>query len=135
MRTMRTAGWPVASAVASATGAVSMPCACARAAASRYRSIGLSSATAERFARTARAPREPPRRWVPRGTEAATEADQEVCMLRALLKAVLVIVILVGAAAFLFGWWTGGGRTHPLERPAIGTSGHVDTSHAREVGA
>jgi hyperosmotically inducible protein len=56
-------------------------------------------------------------------------------MLRALLKAVLVIVILVGAAAFLFGWWTGGGRTHPLERPAIGTSGHVDTSHAREVGA
>ena len=57
-------------------------------------------------------------------------------MLRALLKAVLVIVILVGAAAFLLGWWSGGGRTHPVERPpAVGTSGHVDTSRAREAGA
>lgn len=57
-------------------------------------------------------------------------------MLRALLKAVLVIVILVGAAAFLLGWWTGGGRAHPVEHPpAVGTSGHVDPSRAREVGA
>lgn len=55
-------------------------------------------------------------------------------MVRALLKTVLVIVILVGAAAFLLGWWSGG-RTNPSQRPAVGTSGHVDPSRAREVGA
>ncbi len=57
-------------------------------------------------------------------------------MLRALLKTVLVLVILVGAAAFLLGWWTGGDRRHPVDHPAaVGTSGQVDTSRAREVGA
>jgi len=56
-------------------------------------------------------------------------------MFRALVKLILVIVILVGAAAFLLGWW-GSGRVHPGERPAtVGTTGQVDTSRAREVGA
>jgi osmotically-inducible protein OsmY len=56
-------------------------------------------------------------------------------MLKALLKLILVIVILVGAAAFLLGWW-GSGRLHPGDRgAAVGTSGRVDASRAREVGA
>jgi hypothetical protein len=55
-------------------------------------------------------------------------------MIRALLKLILVIVILVGAAAFLLGWWGGHGR--PTEHStAVGTTGSVDTSRARDVGA
>ena len=57
-------------------------------------------------------------------------------MIRALVKLILVIVILVGAAAFLLGWWTSGRGTRTAERPAaVGTSGTVDTSRARAVGA
>jgi len=61
-------------------------------------------------------------------------------MFRALLRLVLVIVIVVGAAAFFLGWW-GSGRLRPgaraADRPAatVGTSGHVDTEKARQVGA
>lgn len=60
-------------------------------------------------------------------------------MFRALLRLVVVLVILVGAAAFFLGWW-GSNRLHPGGRPVastptVGTSGHVDTEKAREVGA
>jgi osmotically-inducible protein OsmY len=55
-------------------------------------------------------------------------------MLRALIRLVLVIVILVGAAGFLLGWW-GVGGLRPDRGAAVGTSGKVDTSKAREVGA
>jgi hyperosmotically inducible protein len=61
-------------------------------------------------------------------------------MFRALLRLVVVLVILVGAAAFFLGWW-GSNRLHPGEKPvarstpAVGTSGKVDTEKAREVGA
>ena len=58
-------------------------------------------------------------------------------MFRALLRLVVVLVILVGAAAFFLGWW-GSSRIHPgAERPApaVGTAGRVDTQKAREVGA
>jgi len=55
-------------------------------------------------------------------------------MFRALIRLVLVIVILVGAAGFLLGWW-GGNGLHPDRGAAVGTSGKVDTSKAREVGA
>lgn len=55
-------------------------------------------------------------------------------MIRALLKLILVIVVLVGAAGFLLGWW-GGARVHPSDGTTVGTTGTVDTSKAREVGA
>jgi hyperosmotically inducible protein len=55
-------------------------------------------------------------------------------MLGALLRAVVLIVVLVGAAAFLLGWW-GSGRLNDRDTGgAVGTSG-VDTDRAREVGA
>jgi hyperosmotically inducible protein len=50
------------------------------------------------------------------------------------VKLILVIAILVGAAGFLLGWW--GANIRPGERSTVvGTSGKVDTSKAREVGA
>lgn len=55
-------------------------------------------------------------------------------MIRALLKLILVIVVLVGAAGFLLGWW-GGAGIRLGEGTAVGTTGTVDTSKAREVGA
>ena len=56
-------------------------------------------------------------------------------MLRALIRLILVVAILVGAAGFLLGWW-GGNRVHVGEGgPAAGTAGHVDPSRARDAGA
>lgn len=57
-------------------------------------------------------------------------------MFRALLRLILVLVILVGAAAFYLGWW-GSNRAHPFDRstPPVGTTGHVDADKARAVGA
>jgi hyperosmotically inducible protein len=57
-------------------------------------------------------------------------------MIRALLRLILVLVVLVGAAAFFLGWW-GSGRVHPVDRPAatVGTTGRVNAEKAREVGA
>jgi hyperosmotically inducible protein len=55
-------------------------------------------------------------------------------MIRALVRVVVLIVVLVAAGAFLLGWW-GSGRVSPSEpREAVGTTG-VDTDRAREVGA
>ena len=56
-------------------------------------------------------------------------------MFRGLVKLVLVIVLLVGAAAFLLGWWGGGGLRLGQRTGVVGTSGQVDASRAREVGA
>jgi osmotically-inducible protein OsmY len=56
-------------------------------------------------------------------------------MFRALLRLVVVLVILVGAAAFFLGWW-GSSRIRPeVSEPAVGTAGRVDTQKAKEVGA
>ena len=62
-------------------------------------------------------------------------------MLRALFKAVIVIVVLVAAGAFLLGWW-GRGSVRSADTPVVGTTGTatpdrpaVDTSKAREAGA
>jgi len=56
-------------------------------------------------------------------------------MIRALLRLVIVLVVLVGAGAFFLGWW-GSGRARPVDSPApVGTTGQVDTQKAREVGA
>jgi len=58
-------------------------------------------------------------------------------MFRALFRLVLVIVILVAGAAFFLGWWsfdTLRERTGMSDR-SPGTTGQIDTSKAREVGA
>jgi osmotically-inducible protein OsmY len=58
-------------------------------------------------------------------------------MLRALLRLVVVLVILVGVGAFFLGWW-GSGRIGPGEErptPAVGTAGRVDPAKAKEVAA
>src|SRR5688572_10437007 len=56
-------------------------------------------------------------------------------MFRALLRLVIVLVILVGAAAFFLGWW-GSSRIRPEgSEPVVGTAGRVDTQKAKEVGA
>ena len=57
-------------------------------------------------------------------------------MFRALLRLIVVLVVLVGAAAFFLGYW-GSNRLHPADRPAttVGTGGHVDTERARDAGA
>ena len=60
-------------------------------------------------------------------------------MIRALLRLVLAVVVVVGIAAFFFGYRWGGtsGNADVVDRPAA-TSGArepVDTNRAREVGA
>jgi hyperosmotically inducible protein len=56
-------------------------------------------------------------------------------MFRTLLRLVLLIVIVVAAAAYFLGWYSGGHGRAAVQAPAIGTSGHVDASRAREAGA
>ena len=57
-------------------------------------------------------------------------------MFRALLRLIVVLVVLVGAAAFFLGYW-GSNRLHPSAGapPTLGTSGRVDAERARETGA
>lgn len=57
-------------------------------------------------------------------------------MFRALLRLIVVLVVLVGAAAFFLGYW-GSNRLHPADHsPAtVGTGGRVDTERARDAGA
>lgn len=56
-------------------------------------------------------------------------------MIGAIVRAVLLIVVLVGIGAFLLGWW-GSGRLRPGEGTGepVGSTG-VQTERAREVGA
>jgi len=56
-------------------------------------------------------------------------------MVRALVRLVILLVVLVAGAAFLLGWW-GNRRVADVERPttAVGTTG-VNPERAREVGA
>jgi BON domain-containing protein len=54
-------------------------------------------------------------------------------MIRALLRLIIVIIVLVGVGGFLLGWW-GAGRAALPHRDVVGTTG-VDTQRAREVGA
>jgi hyperosmotically inducible protein len=56
-------------------------------------------------------------------------------MFRALLRLILVLVIVVGAAAFFLGYW-GTLRLHPRDTgTTVGTAGRVDTERARDAGA
>jgi hyperosmotically inducible periplasmic protein len=66
--------------------------------------------------------------------KAAPPGVLEVGMFRALFRLVLAVIILVAVGAFLLGWW-GNGRDLVPGTPAVGTTGSVDTSKAREVGA
>ena len=56
-------------------------------------------------------------------------------MFGSLIRALVVVVVLVGGAAFLLGWW-GHDRVRISDGPrdVVGTSG-VDTTKARQVGA
>jgi osmotically-inducible protein OsmY len=55
-------------------------------------------------------------------------------MLRTLFRAAVIVVILIAAVAFFAGYrWTGG--SVDVDPPAVGTTGDVDTSDARETGA
>ena len=56
-------------------------------------------------------------------------------MVGSLVRAVVLIVVLVGAGAFLLGYW-GSGRIRQADEPArsVGTTG-IDAQKAREVGA
>lgn len=57
-------------------------------------------------------------------------------MFRALLRLVVVLVVLVGAAAFFLGYW-GSGKIRSVDGPdvTVGTAGRVNTEKAKEVGA
>lgn len=55
-------------------------------------------------------------------------------MIGSMLRAVVLIVVLVGAGAFLLGWW-GSGRVQNADGPSsVGTTG-ASAEKAREVGA
>ena len=54
-------------------------------------------------------------------------------MIRSFLKIVLVVIVLVAVGAFLVGKWSTNAKVLPDSR--VGTSGPVDTSKARDVGA
>lgn len=53
--------------------------------------------------------------------------------MRVLLRLILVLVILAAAATFLLGWW--GNGLHTPVGSIVGTTGHVDTARARDIGA
>jgi hyperosmotically inducible protein len=54
-------------------------------------------------------------------------------MIRALLRLVILLVVLVGGGAFLLGYW-GGGVRNTNAPDSVGTTG-VNAEKAREVGA
>ena len=54
-------------------------------------------------------------------------------MIRALLRLVLIVVVLVGVGGFLLGWWAFGDADEA--RDTVGTTGAVSTERAREAGA
>src|ERR1041385_1332515 len=67
------------------------------------------------------------------GMKTASIEKWEVCMIRSLLKLLLVVIVLVGLAVFLAGRWS----THAKVQPgsSVGASGPVDTNKANDVGA
>jgi osmotically-inducible protein OsmY len=57
-------------------------------------------------------------------------------MFRGLLRLVVLLVVLVGAAAFFLGYW-GSGKIRSVDGPdvSIGTAGRVNAEKAKQVGA
>jgi osmotically-inducible protein OsmY len=56
-------------------------------------------------------------------------------MIRALLRLVLLVVVVVGLAAFLFGYRWGSTDDGPRPAATSGQTKTIDTAKAREVGA
>ena len=58
-------------------------------------------------------------------------------MLSVILRLVLVAVLVVGIAAYFFGYRQGGGGIEVVDRPAgtSGATGPIDATRARETGA
>lgn len=56
-------------------------------------------------------------------------------MVRGLVKLVLVALVLVAAAFYLFGYWTGGSFRNPVPSEVKTPSLPIDTTVARERGA
>ena len=57
--------------------------------------------------------------------------------MRTLLRAVLILIVVVGLGFLVLGWWAGSswsGRPH-APSSTVGTSGGIDTEKARERGA
>ena len=54
-------------------------------------------------------------------------------MIRSFLKLALVVIVLVGLAAFLLGRWSTSAKVQP-DSP-ISASGPIDSNKARDVGA
>jgi hyperosmotically inducible protein len=58
-------------------------------------------------------------------------------VMRTLLRAVLILIVVVGLGFLVLGWWAGSswiGRPH-APSSTVGTSGEIDTEKARERGA
>jgi hyperosmotically inducible protein len=55
-------------------------------------------------------------------------------MIGSLVRAVILIVVLVAAGAFLLGWWGSGRVREDGTRQPVGTTG-VNADKAREIGA
>jgi len=58
-------------------------------------------------------------------------------MIRLLIKTALVVILLVAGAFLFLGYWAGRHGSAPTSTtsPAIGTTGGIDTTKARERGA
>ena len=58
-------------------------------------------------------------------------------MIRALFRLVVLVVLVIGIAAFFFGYRWGTDDTAPVERPTAtsGAEGPIDRTRAREAGA
>ena len=67
------------------------------------------------------------------GAVAREEAEKKP-MFRALIRLILVVAILVGAAGFLLGWW-GGHRVIGGGTGSTGGTAGIDAEKAKEVGA
>ena len=55
-------------------------------------------------------------------------------MVRAFLRLVILVIVLVAVGAFLLGWWGNRKVSNDAPRETVGTTG-VNTERAREVGA
>jgi osmotically-inducible protein OsmY len=57
-------------------------------------------------------------------------------MFRALLRLVVLLVVIVGAAAFFLGYW-GSSKVRSVDGPdvSVGTAGRVSAEKAKQVGA
>ena len=57
-------------------------------------------------------------------------------MVRGLVRLVLVVIVVVALASFVFGYRWSGGRADRIERPVATTGSRgIDTSRARQAGA